>query len=143
MSETITGEQALELLRRAVDEKGWDHIPPIPDVPNILDITSGAACFYREFEAYNEGVFRYPEGEPIPVCGVGHALHYAGILDRIGEEHNTLTIGGLALGGTLTTEAIEVFSAFQAAQDMGMMWGQALDSAEAAAVRIGITVGQV
>lgn len=134
MSETITitGAQAIELLRRAVAEKGRDHKPKLPDV--------GTGCYYRAFSGVDDnGGYAYPEGEPIPVCGVGYALSYVGLLNKIGPYDNILTIAGMTLD-ELTPEAEEVFSSFQSAQDSGTDWGMALDNAEATATRLGIAV---
>lgn len=130
----ITGPQAVELLRRAVAEKGRNHIPASP--------RGGTGCYYRLFDEYDDGEYVYPKGEPVPICGVGHAFHYAGILGKISGVFNSTTVGALQLE-ELTTPAAQVFGVFQDAQDSQFTWGQALDKAEAFAVKQGILTAPV
>lgn len=127
----ITGQQAIELLRRAVDEKGRDHRP----------VSAEGSCRYRQPVATNDDLI-FPEGaEVVPVCGVGYAFHYLGVLGNwiTSPGQNGLTIGGLFLD-EVTPEAVAIFGAFQNVQDEGGTWGEAYDYAEAAARGRGITV---
>jgi len=122
MTILITAEKALSLLQNAVAAKGADYVYP-RSADSITKI-----CVYTR------------GGEPS--CGVGYALHEAGVsiegleaLDNadtemwqttaIGEENVQYVLRN-ELDVLITDEAVSVFSAFQSAQDSGEEWGVAL-----------------
>lgn len=114
-----TIEEALELLRRAVDERGEDHVAEryVTTTPD-----GDAACRYFS-----------PTGEP--GCIVGHVLHYKGATPS--EVPEFMGVGALAGRGVLVAPAavLAVLAEAQGTQDMGKSWGHALDCAEELAVR--------
>lgn len=111
-----TIEEALELLRRAVDERGEDHVAEryvtAPEVEN---------CRYFS-----------PTGEPD--CIVGHVLHYKGATPSEVPEFvgvHTLVTRGVLLA---PEGVVAVLAEAQGTQDVGKSWGCALDCAEEIAV---------
>src|SRR5690606_14659629 len=106
---------AVRLLKKVVAERGDEFV-----------YKEDSGCFY----AHNGG----------PSCGVGLALHMAGVpvnvlseMDRIDQSEisNTETLDVLALlhDMTLTPTAVQVFQRFQSNQDSGLEYGAALDFA--------------
>lgn len=119
MTITITAEDAVNLLKRVVEERGEDFsYKPFPN-------TNGpVTCFYER------------DGQPS--CGVGLALFYAGltaeqlaVLDAQGDdtgidEYRTLEILSDELDVTLEPKAVGVFSRFQVSQDREEPYGAIL-----------------
>lgn len=138
MSEiTIDEQQALDLMRRAVAEKGTDYVYVRPD--------RSKDCVYVD-TTVDPAV-----ATPPPSCLVGHALVYAGVDpvllweadqgigeyvdDEYGEVEKTddtsIKSSGFNQylsqhGVALTYEARRVFGAAQREQDRGIPWGQAV-----------------
>jgi hypothetical protein len=142
MSKTITAETALELLRKARNEKGSDY------KYEAIERDSGGTCVYTT-----------PDNEPS--CIVGHALAYAGVplsvLHAIDYGGATVTIKNdydeyertyeLGMDDTpisdaevldwlerngyeLSSGAVDLFRIAQAAQDAGNTWGEAVHRAQ-------------
>lgn len=141
MSEiVIDGQQAIDLMRRAVAEKGVDFTYVQPD--------PSKACVYVDTRV-DPAV-----ATPPPSCLVGHALVYAGVDpvllwaadqgigeyedEEYGETCKTddTSIGSSGFneylnqhGVTLTFEARRIFDQAQHIQDNGSPWGYALECA--------------
>ena len=142
MTKMISGDVALELLRKARNEKGGNY------TYEPLERDSGGTCVYTT-----------PDNEPS--CIVGHALAYAGVpisvLHAIDYGGATVTLksdydeyertfeaslddtpinGPEVLdwlernGYELSSGAVDLFRAAQAAQDAGNTWGEAILRAE-------------
>lgn len=113
---TLTREKALELLERAVAEKGADYVYKYPE-----DIS---AC-------------QYIDGYGQPSCIVGHAFKY--LSDELGnrdiftelKDHEGFSPVDFTLPGvTLLPEAVSVLGIAQEVQDsMEYTWGNALERA--------------
>lgn len=120
--------EALELLRRARDEKGADYIDP--------RVESGEEC-------------QYATSRGRPLCIVGHAFHYARVnlrpiwnAPRVSELfEDTVRYKKRAPDDVLpyrktpkklgiTREALEALQIAQRRQDDGKSWGRAVEDAE-------------
>lgn len=124
----INSTHALTLLQEVVDERGsdftYEHLSKVVHSLND-DITGG--CFY--------------EYDGSPSCGVGAALHKAGVpvatlkaldehpgdtglraVSKLLEESNVL----------LTSQALTILAKFQDEQDLGAYYGTALEAAQEA-----------
>jgi hypothetical protein len=122
----IDRAQAIALLEQAVQERGPDYEYNPLDQKVMGNTIS--TCLYQHQGA--------------PSCGVGLALHIAGVpletlqtMDK-GPEEDT-SIGALHEDGTLydlgidlTDEAERVFAAFQVRQDRGSSWAYCLAAAK-------------
>lgn len=117
----IDKAKAIELLERAVAEKGADYVDP--QAKNV--------CAYVN----DDGV--------TPSCIIGHAYFYAGAtIAQLDEMDRQGSIEGIVehAGGEgvlpveTTPEAIAAFMAAQDRQDAGNTWGCALQAAKAVAV---------
>jgi len=123
----IGRDRAVELLREAVAARGAEYVYSKP-----VDLVAGhedEPCLY---------VHRGPDGTACPGCGVGDALHRAGVpllaLARYEGENAEAICRGLELADdamAATLVAVMVFSDFQSWQDAGWSWGHALAKAEA------------
>lgn len=115
---TLTPEQAVRLLERAVAERGKDYVYRAEErkEAEARDGDPAAiACSYAE-----------PDGSPS--CMVGLALSYVGANPVIMEDIGGWAMGVLPdLGVALGTA--RVFQEAQSAQDMGKTWGVALEAA--------------
>lgn len=122
MTTLITAEKALSLLEDAVALKGREY------VYEPLSTMVSATCQYTR------------DGEPS--CGVGYALHAAGvpieglaILDSLQDDTSIDSVDVRYvlrndLDFIVTDEAAEVFAAFQRFQDKQRSWGESLDEAK-------------
>lgn len=116
---TISGRTALELLERAVQERGEDFV--YSKIPNPRagedDFLNDALCLY-----FHGGA---------PSCIVGLALSYEGATQHDFEPYENMgascidEIDGLEL----TFNARRVFDEAQSKQDAGFTWGDAIDAA--------------
>lgn len=119
----ITRIDALNLLAQAVQERGagfeYRHTTKIMVQGDYPGPMSG--CWY--------------ELNGAPSCGVGVALHKAGVplttLDALDQVLDSTDIESVepvleAHGVTLTADALEVFREFQRNQDFGLSWGECL-----------------
>ncbi|WP_037355444.1 hypothetical protein [Amycolatopsis orientalis] len=115
--------KALELLERAVKEKGADYLYP-------RTYTAGLpVCAY--------------ERNGKPSCLVGTALSYTGVTVEQLREMDAAGYASFArlymddrLPVELTDDAVDVFQAAQTAQDIGDIWGTALEKAREEAAEI-------
>jgi hypothetical protein len=113
----IDGPRALELLESIVAER--------PDY--VYQKPSSGWCSYVE----------YNDGQPVaPGCGVGVALHKAGLslekLDTLDDVVGAISAYEGELPELwLTPEARDVFAVFQYAQDNGVTWQESLNRAKA------------
>lgn len=101
----IEYEQALELLNRAVAEKGEDFI-----------ITDGVCQYF------------YPDSGT-PCCIVGHAISYLGYtFDDVRGFNQEADVAVLdsELGLGLTSQAHDLWRNAQISQDQGRSWGYAV-----------------
>lgn len=131
MTTLITAEKALSLLEDAVALKGRDYVYP------VMEQMWRVGCHYTR------------DGEPS--CGVGYALHAAGVsieglamLDdndenAIDSEEIRYTLRN-DLDFIVTDEAVEVFTAFQRFQDKQHGWGESLDEAKRVASALPVSV---
>lgn len=108
MSLDLTPERTLELLRRAVAEKGADHV-------------------YPRAKRYGKCLYREPDGSPS--CIVGHVLIWAGVdpaqlVEGFSAWRQMKTLG-------VTDERVRLaLDAAQMNQDRGATWGAVLAAAE-------------
>lgn len=117
MSIEIDAAYAMELLDKAVNEKGWEHVD---------QNAGGKGC--RNVEWNEEGTERRPS------CIVGHALYYAGVtLEALascdGAVQSTVAGLGQHMDIEVTTNAMVIFHTAQYAQDSGESWGRAITKA--------------
>lgn len=129
--EIPTVQAALDLLQRAVDYKGADHVEPLYN-------DDGEAVIDRA-EAGGETVCRYIEpGTRKPGCLIGTALWLAGATVDDLVPHEGEGIG--ALRGTVyeaPSDVVSLLSEAQHGQDGGKTWGEALEAARQDAARMG------
>jgi hypothetical protein len=125
----ITKDKAVELIERAVTERGADYVDP--------GSLGGFGC-------------KYLDGD-VPGCIVGTALGLAGAtteqlgaMDRHGGGGYYSSMSYLIDSGNLSTlpvetteAAAEVFLAAQQQQDSGTTWGEALEVARKRAEELG------
>jgi hypothetical protein len=119
MTITIDADKALELLRAAVEQEGYEHT---------------ATCLYVGYNNPNES------GEPEPLCIAGVALapllgteNLLKMDDDFGAFYtNTKATFTSITGVAMTAKAYRMFAAAQAEQDAGTyrVWGRALVEAE-------------
>lgn len=122
IKERITYRKALNSLKKAVAERGEDHI--------YKKNRKKKFCAYFDSETGT------------PSCGVGLALSYRGL--KFSDIANQYTYGGSPLNYAGSRNLISVLSkqdayftpraqhlldAFQNAQDRGIKWGEALNEA--------------
>lgn len=114
----LTRDTAIELLERAVQDRGADFV-------------------YRKHDEYNTAC-KYEKNDA-PSCLVGVVLAMAGAtiwelkrMDQADEPGMDLHWQGL-LPVEATNQAIDILSAAQLAQDVGHTWGEALLRARAQA----------
>lgn len=128
MSIIINRQTAIDLMKRAVDEKGEDYIYPGSDKGN---------CWYQKDGA--------------PSCLVGHALAFAGVpietLERMDHgfsdraDPDDASIASLLaskaekLPFAVTHAAKQALISAQMRQDRGDRWGYALEMAEAESIQ--------
>jgi hypothetical protein len=118
MTELITTAKAVELLDRALEEKGAEYIYPRHRKGDLY-------CVYEHNNA--------------PSCIVGYALSYVGLtpadlnaLDQTGKQAGGSPIWNLTdilkanYGIVITEGASVVLSKAQAVQDFGHQWGVAV-----------------
>jgi hypothetical protein len=127
---TITKEQALDSIRRAVAEKGEGYV-------------------YIERPEHGPDGYRYLNPDGTPSCIIGHVLHDAGLTDvkmfeaehrnplgvpvTLNETkfHEALRSDNVDLGIIINTRTAEALSSLQRDQDGGSPWGSILRRAEA------------
>ncbi|WP_025157226.1 hypothetical protein [Leifsonia aquatica] len=121
---TIDRDRAIELMERAVAEKGADYVYDLSD-----EYGTGIACFYVR------------GGKPS--CIVGHALHYAGVdIETLVELDSPAGYSSTSIesiiendrvpGLSFTAEARAALRTAQSAQDLRETWGHSLDLAKEA-----------
>lgn len=119
--------KAKELIGLAIDEYGADYVYPYDDCQYVLNAgdvltLNSAGSEAREVERYSDERIL----ETVPGCGVGVALHKAGIpLGQMGfgsDAHGLL--GDLAERGLVkyTKAASEYLNTFQGQQDTEQTW---------------------
>lgn len=117
----ITLDDALRLLTEAVEEKGEDYVYS-NNSGERADTEYSIDCQYVHVQ----------KGEFVPGCGVGNALHRAGVsLDWLSDHESygaRNVLGMLRDDGILTANRTveEFLSAFQSRQDRGDTWGESL-----------------
>lgn len=131
MTTVVDEAKAIELLERAVEEKGSDYVDPR---------SSTTGCEYAD-----------EKGQPL--CIVGHVLSYLGVdlrpvvfesayggpEERLwGDDFSAAELYGSSEKAPLgdiefTSEATYVLSEAQNYQDSGKSWGEALGAAQGAA----------
>lgn len=100
-------DQTIELLQRAVIEKGDGYIYPKRDV-------EGPTCVYKE--------------DATPSCIVGHVLSYIGLLDEAIDGMGP--VGLQPWRRQFTDNALWALGRAQSLQDKGETWGEALIAAK-------------
>lgn len=109
----IDSDKAIELLRRAVNERGADHRAFTP-----LELETGeASCLY----------FNPVSGQPS--CIVGQAFSYLGYNYGDFGDVNGSMIHVVREVVPMTDDAADIFAAAQGVQDQGRTWGDAFDEA--------------
>lgn len=125
MPDALTYDDALALLRRAVEEKGADHVyrKRGPQLDDDGGFVSGSGCMYFD-----------PEDHYVPACIIGHVFSYLGLgYHDLPHGCNNLAITGLINDrGMLVTDeyAQLLFEYAQDLQDLGRPWGQAVTEAD-------------
>jgi len=126
----VDADKAIELLERAVEEKGADYVDPDADT---------VGC-------------NYADGQGNPLCIVGHVVNYLGVdlrpvvVGEDGAEHEELWGHGVSAvelnyatraaphpGIRITDDAVWVLGKAQTMQDNGASWGEAVKYAKEAA----------
>lgn len=120
----LTPRDAIELLERAVAEKGEDYV-------YRPDRTSTDPCFYADYDDYDDyDEVEVPTG---PGCIVGHVLSYLGATPEDLAALDLQQPGATAVCEKLSANAdvIGILTAAQDTQDglWANTWGQALESA--------------
>lgn len=119
----LTPRDVIELLERAVAEKGEDYV-------YRPDRTSTDPCFYADYDDYDEVEERVPTG---PGCIVGHVLSYLGATPEDLAALDLGKPGAWAVCENLSANAdvIGILTAAQDTQDglWANTWGLALESA--------------
>lgn len=120
---TVDVDEALELLQRAVDEKGENFV--------YQRSPKAGGCLYVH--------------DDVPGCIVGHVLHYLGVpLDAMstveGKWINQADVTWLLIGCgiSLTYKALRILIEAQFIQDGGRPWGDALAAARRVAMDLGV-----
>lgn len=136
---TITRDDALTLIRTAVEDRGADYTYPDTAEFEGADVT----CRYFADEGTEADEFGQTAENPHPpACIVGHALSQLGVTYEDMQavyvpNGNPNTASARTLlrrlpGLDVTPEAEEVFAEAQDMQDGGRTWGDALARAETA-----------
>lgn len=125
----INRAKAINLLEQAVVDRGQDfeyvHPDKITAHPETGEQAPMNGCWY--------------EVNGAPSCGVGLALHLAGVpltvLDALDQVDGDTSISNVAWilednQVHLTEEALAVFTTFQTNQDIYATWGNALEAAK-------------
>ena len=114
---TYTYEETIELLERAVAEKGMDYVYD-PGLNNwgVRDI-----C-------------RYVNSDRTPGCIVGQVLSYVGLLGRFTHETENMASAQPVIQNNFAPDAINALVRAQKRQDRGEPWGLAFDAAKGVAV---------
>lgn len=134
---TITRDDALSLLRNAVEDRGADYVYPGTAETLGADVT----CRYFADEGVGADDFGQTAENPNPpACIVGHALSQLGVTYAdvmatrvVHGETNTASARLLlrALPGLdVTPEAEQLFVSAQDSQDGGYTWGDAVKYAQ-------------
>lgn len=126
LPEVKSAQAALNLLRAAVEVRGEDYVYA------PLALKEGG------------GVCRYVDNDGCPSCIVGLALALAGADIEDLKELDNRWVGVLSAEylheiAPISSEASDIFSAAQSAQDLGKTWGQALREARSYARAIEFT----
>ena len=112
----LTAETALELLERAVQEKGPDYVYPKSDTQDE-DGDGDYVCLYRNADGS-------------PSCIVGHVFNYLGVLPKVGEGRSARqAVMDLGLVTGKWNPTSEILQTAQRDQDAGATWGEALAAA--------------
>lgn len=132
---TITRDDALTMLRRAVDDRGETYVYPGAAEPGA------AGCRYFSDET-TEGKFGATADNPHPpACIVGHVLDQIGVtyddLEDVTDERlvtpNTWGATNLLKrldGLTVEPQAMRLLMDVQDYQDSGIAWGDAVQRAD-------------
>ena len=136
----ITAEQAVELLERAVRERGTMWVDPVYAVEHRADFdmdseTSMGCIYFKPPKSdvpkpYRAALWHF--GVNDPVCLIGLALSYVGLTADAVKGHQKEVVGMLYQDGLLPEmdkDALIIFSEAQHVQDGGAPWGVALDRA--------------
>jgi hypothetical protein len=112
----LTYNRAVELLERAVQEKGADYAMPKDEDGDVV------GCVYFDEETKE------------PSCLVGHALAYDGFtyedLDHYNSNGRGITYVGPELYDRLAKRTLRLLVNAQDQQDNGGSWGYALEYAK-------------
>lgn len=128
---TLDYETALRLLREAIEERGADYVY-LPRTHVVDGKISGPTCVYAE----------YMHGEPRPSCGVGVVFSKLGLnMEDFAFSTTPPGYSGKYAVGTANAVLMDLWSdgvmystpkargllaRFQALQDNGTSWGEAL-----------------
>jgi|SRR5690242_2954032 len=122
-------EQALELLRDARDERGFEYVDP--------GSGEGMGCYNVTKEYKDDEGNELPEPVLCPSCIAGTVFSYAGVpLEFLYKHNGTVNSTVVAIQGELeeefevTPEAAAVLRVAQREQDSGKSWGVAVDAAQ-------------
>lgn len=111
----LTKQETVQLLRRAVEEKGADHVYQPP-----THIEDGEE--WQESHSYFHG------GKP--GCLVGHVLSYKGITEEaLGSDNADTRVNELFVNRTVWADddVQAILTKVQDAQDQGKAWGAAVE----------------
>src|SRR5215207_3245486 len=107
---TYNSDQTIELLQRAVAEKGDGYVYPGADGYDTF------SCRYADYLTV------------APSCLIGHVLDYLGLLSEAAEGHSANRME--VVHNQFTPGSALVLRAAQILQDKGHAWGEALIAAK-------------
>jgi hypothetical protein len=118
MSERLSYDRTVQLLREVIGEFGEDHTYPIYPMERLSDGRQ-LRCFYVRNDQ--------------PSCIVGHVLHCAGMpledLRKVEGYGPTDTLAPVQFARWADPEALDLLAEVQVQQDEGATWGEALRDA--------------
>jgi hypothetical protein len=115
MTKTLTYDEAVSLLDRAVAEKGADYV--YPDDEKQGNKFGFPQCQYRT-------------EDDKPSCIIGYVGNYLGVLDQFSEGEPGVSVLRDA-GYTFDYRTDDLLNEAQSQQDAGMPWGKSVDAAKA------------
>jgi hypothetical protein len=129
MTQTITYDEAVALLDRAVAQKGADYKY---EYITYSDGTKATRCAYRHPVNSVEYFDDYSD-EYTPGCIIGHVASYLDVLGNLSEGIGAASVLDDA-GFDFDSKVDTLFSVTQAKQDNGHTWGEAVRMGKAAAM---------
>lgn len=130
MSDLIDVNETLELLERAVAERGEDFLYPTKHVDdgawrgNGTSNSHSTACRYARAD------------NRAPACIVGQVLAYRGLLDLERIREGVDAREQVVIMERFTPTAIDILAEAQGLQDTGATWGEALGGARRSAATL-------